>query len=188
MSDAELAELVARFRDLSEKVHGETGNDSSLESKPGSQSLKETAPKKTSRVGPKATRTMKTRSAQPKAKASQPDLQATSKPMAKKMTVPSQAIKGNLPWDTPKKTLQQHKADATKKVGAANLKIPQPKEGKQSAASPKEGGTSTKKSKVQGGKQDICSVCSQATASCGWENAQIHCLVVQIASEQGDLR
>ncbi len=63
LNDAELAELVrkevARFRDHSEKVHGGTGKDSTLVSMPGSQSHKETAPEKTSRVGPKATRTMK---------------------------------------------------------------------------------------------------------------------------------
>ncbi len=104
--------------------------------------------KKSTRVDPTVTRSMKTRRAESKAKPSQPDLQATSKQHAKKMTVPSQANKGNLALDTPKKTLQQHKATATKEVGAANLKVPQPKEGKQLSASPKEGGTSTKKSKA----------------------------------------
>ncbi len=71
MSDEELAGLVqkgwSRLQELTNKFHGDTGKDSSLESKPGSQSLKEAAPKKTSRVDPKVTRAMKTRSAQSKA-------------------------------------------------------------------------------------------------------------------------
>ncbi|MCP4556331.1 MAG: hypothetical protein GY836_12995, partial [Herbaspirillum sp.] len=152
MSDTELAELVlkdlGRLKDLSKKALEDAGMDSSMGSKPGSQSLSEAAPKKIASVGPKATRSMKTRSAQSKVKASPRDLQTTSKPVAKKMTVPSQANKGELSLDTPKKTLQQHKADATEKIGPANLKVPQPKEKKQ-IASPKEGRTSAKKSKAE---------------------------------------
>ncbi|MCP4556345.1 MAG: hypothetical protein GY836_13065, partial [Herbaspirillum sp.] len=152
MSDEELAKLLRkelkRCKGLSKKVLDEAGMDSTVGSKPGSQSLSEAAPKKTASVGPKATRSMKTRSAQSKVKASPRDLQTASKPMAKKMTVPSQANKGELSLDTPKKTLQQHKADATEKIGPANLKVPQPKEKKQ-IASPREGRTSAKKSKAE---------------------------------------
>ncbi len=137
MKEEELTKLIRkelkRFKGLSKKVLEDAGMDSTVGSKPGSQSLSEAAPKKTASVGPKATRSMKTRSAQSKAKASPRDLQAASKPMAKKMTVPSQANKGELSLDTPKK------------IGSANHKGPQPKERKQSA-SPKVGGTSAKKS------------------------------------------
>ncbi len=62
MSDIELAKLVRkevkRLKGLSEKVLHEAGKDSTVESKPGSQSLIETAPKKISRVD--QTRTVKT--------------------------------------------------------------------------------------------------------------------------------